>query len=334
MDHEPLELLRHALDLRRAGRSVHGCLVVKARGSTPQTAGALMLVDDAAGMRGTVGGGCVEAEVRRRALGMLAEGRSGLLAFRLDHDYGWDDGLICGGTIHLAVGPMPGADELASILADADARRPTSLPIVVEDHDPGDADLDGVADGTAGGPLVYRLHLRPAEPLVIAGAGHVGQALARQGVRLGFEVLLVDDRPDLLEHVAAAVPGVRTITGPIAATLAGHPIDERTSAVVVTRGHRHDEAALEAVVDRGARYVGMIGSRRKVKLITDDLLERGVDPAALAAVHAPIGLPIGAVTVEEIAVSIAAQLVEVRRREAVPVVEGPPPTVRATAAAE
>ena len=82
------------------------CLVFRARGSTPQSAGALMVVDDAAQTYGTIGGGCVEAEVRRRAFELLGRGESGVMSFKLDHDYGWDDGLICGGTLELAVGPL------------------------------------------------------------------------------------------------------------------------------------------------------------------------------------------------------------------------------------
>jgi xanthine/CO dehydrogenase XdhC/CoxF family maturation factor len=97
------QLLDRAAGLLESGRKVALCLLVRAKGSTPASPGAIMLVDDAAELYGTVGGGCVEAEVRRRVFEMIGLGRTGLLQFKLDRDYGWDDGLICGGTIDVAV---------------------------------------------------------------------------------------------------------------------------------------------------------------------------------------------------------------------------------------
>jgi len=302
-----IDLLRRAAGFRRAGRPVGACLVVKARGSTPQSAGALMLIDDAAGIYGTIGGGCVEAEVRRRAFEMLSAGQAGVHDFKLDHDYGWDDGLICGGTLTVAVAPFPGADALDEIVAAVEARRSTALSLTVDTDD---------------GPCVYTLDIPPRPRLHIAGAGHVGQALARLAIPLDFDVTLFDDRHDLLER--GAPDAATTVAGDIAERLAAAPVDAATFCVIVTRGHRHDAQALAAVVERDAAYVGMIGSRRKVKMIHDELAERGVAEGALSAVHAPIGAEIGAVTVEEIAVSIAAQLVEVRRRSSRPLVDRSP----------
>jgi xanthine dehydrogenase accessory factor len=299
-------LLRHAIALRREGRKVIGCLLIKARGSTPQSAGALMLVDEAANTLGTIGGGCVEAEVRRQAFQMLGNGTSGVVEFTLDHDYGWDDGLICGGTLHLAIGPLPDVATLEQIVTAVEHRTPTNLSIVV-DGDPK--------------PVRYTLHMPPRERLYIAGGGHVGQAVARLALQLDFEVTIFDDRRDMLDRFAPE--GARTVAGDIADELHQAFVDDGTYCLVVTRGHRHDEQALHAVIARGARYVGMIGSRRKVKLIFDDLVERGVERVELERVHAPVGLDIGAVSVEEIAVSIVAQLVQVRRRYAQPIVSGP-----------
>ena len=301
-----VELLEQVLAIRRDGGSVIGCMLTRARGSTPQAAGAIMLVDDRAQLYGTIGGGCVEAEVRRRAHTMLAAGESGIMQFKLDHDYGWDDGLICGGTVELAVGPLPDNEEIESIIDALRTRRHTSLTMTVQLDD---------------GPGTFTLDL-PAKPrLLIAGAGHIGATLARQALLLDFDVTLLDDRPDLLS--IATPPGARSVAGDIAETLASECVDETTYIVIVTRGHRHDEQALEATVGRGAKYVGMIGSRRKVKLTFDDLIERGVDPHQLETVHAPVGLDIGSVSVEEIALSIAAQLVAVRRADRVKPVSGP-----------
>lgn len=300
--------------MSREGTRAIACLVVRARGSTPQSAGALMLVDEAANTFGTIGGGCVEAEVRRRALEMMQQGRTGVLTFKLDHDYGWDDGLICGGTIDVAVTAIPAVEFIHWAIDASESGREASLVFEIE---------------TETGPAVFTLSL-PARPrLLIAGAGHIGQAVARLALDLEFDVTIYDDRADLLEKLAP--PGCTCVSGDIAENLARAAIGNDTYCLIVTRGHRHDEQALEAVVGGGAKYIGMIGSRRKVKLIFDDLVERGVDPRDLESVRAPVGLDIGAVTVEEIAVSIAAQLVEVRRAARAKPIGGPHPVVRATA---
>jgi xanthine dehydrogenase accessory factor len=306
MNESLIQLLHRALRLAREGQRGIACLVVNARGSTPQAAGALMLVDDAANTFGTIGGGCVEAEVRRRALEMVQQGRSGVLTFKLNHDYGWDDGLICGGTIEIAIAPLPNVEAIQQAIEAIESRRDTSLAFEVE---------------TEHGPALFTLSLPPRPRLLIAGAGHVGQAVARLALDLEFEVTIYDDRADLLKKLAP--PGCTQASGDIAENLASAEIGGDTYCLIVTRGHRHDEQALEAVVGRGAKYIGMIGSRRKVKLIFDDLIERGVDPRDLETVRAPVGLDIGAVTVEEIAVSIAAQLVEVRRAARAKPVSGP-----------
>ena len=296
-------LLARAAERLDAGSPVWGCLVVGSRGSTPQVPGSLMLVEQNGTTHGTIGGGCVESEVRSRAISAMASGAAGVHSFKLDHDYGWDDGLICGGTLEVAIGPLPAADQVRSAAETVAARRPATLR------------LDAVEPG------VYTLEIPPKPRLYIAGAGHVGQAVARHGTRLDFETRVFDDRADLLDRVES--PLVLKTPGDIAAGLADAPIDGGTYCVVVTRGHTHDEQALAAVVGRGAAYVGMIGSRRKVKLIFDDLRSAGVAQSDLDAVHAPIGLDISSVTVEEIAVSIAAQLVSTRSEAPRPRVLGP-----------
>jgi xanthine dehydrogenase accessory factor len=237
---------------------------------------------------------------------MLRESNSGLLTFKLDHDYGWDDGLICGGTIELAVGALPDADELEDIISDIEKRKATSLSVMIE---------------SPGGAQRYVLDLPPADRLYIAGAGHVGQALAAMASELDFQVTVFDDRDDLLRDLPKA--GLRTVGGDIAASLRSAQFDDSTYCAILTRGHRHDEEALHAVIDKPAAYIGMIGSRRKVKLIFDDLRVLGVDEALFARIHAPIGLDINAVSVREIAVSIAAQLVKVRRTNGGSPVRGP-----------
>ncbi len=292
------------------GRRVALCTVVGASGSTPQSPGATLLLHENMSTEGTLGGGCVEAEVRRRAYELLQRGESGLLKFSLDHDYGWDDGLICGGNMVIAV--MPVLDPAAAApFADArnalELQQPATVPIRVR-HEQQWRD--------------FRLHVEAPAKLLIAGAGHVGAALARLAVGLDFDVSVIDDRGEFAS-ADRLPPPIRPVVGDIERTLREWPIDAGTFIVIVTRGHNHDEAALHAVIDSPARYIGMIGSRRKVKLIFDDLAAAGVDRAKLERVRSPIGLKIGGVTVPEIAVSIAAELIQVRRAAPPTHVEGP-----------
>jgi xanthine dehydrogenase accessory factor len=292
------------------GRRVGVCTVVNTIGSSPQVAGAMMLLHEDMTTEGTLGGGCVEADVARRAFELLQRDRSALLQFALDHEYGWDDSLICGGKMDIAVMPVRNAAEAAPFLEAAamlEQGRAASVGLHVQ-HE--------------GKPQQYRLHIEAPAKLLIAGAGHVGAELARLAARLDFDVRIIDDRSDVITRDQFPEPIV-PIEGDIAATLQKQEIDANTFIVLVTRGHKHDEAALHAVIDSKARYIGMIGSRRKVKLINDDLIALGVDAKKLERVHAPIGLPIAAVTVPEIAISILAELIQVRRAEKPTHVEGP-----------
>ena len=302
-----LEYLLADLD---AGRPVALCSIVRTRGSTPQAAGATMLVRADGKTLGTLGGGCVEAEVRKRAFEMLQRRESGLLDFVLDHDYGWDDGLICGGRMFVGVMPMAPGDDLApyrEALDIARQRRPASIPIQLENE---------------GRRELYRIHLEIPPTLLIAGAGHVGLALAKIAVDLDFHVVIIDDRTEYASRNRFD-PRVELIAADIPKTLREYPLDPGCYVVIVTRGHQHDEQALDAVVQREASYIGLIGSKRKSRLIFDDLRARGVSDAQLARVHTPVGLPIEAVTVPEIAISIAAELVQVRRKNLPTLVEGP-----------
>ena len=283
-----------------AGERVALCTLVKARGSTPQETGAKMVVTRDGTLHGTLGGGCVEAEVRRRSVEFLHLGRSELLTFRLDHDYGWDDGLICGGTMLVHVQVLEGAAEAArfqQIAAELKARRSVEFQFEYQ---------------TDEGSQAYRELLEPRPTLVIAGGGHVGQSLARIAHELDFDVTIIDDRAEYTS--AQRFPtAVERITGDIAAELRNIVADHLTYIVIVTRGHNHDGQALEAVVRSDARYVGLIGSKRKIAKIYSELAARGVTLEQLARVHAPIGLEINSITVPEIAVSIAAELVTIRR---------------------
>ncbi len=153
--------------------------------------------------------------------------------------------------------------------------------------------------------------VEPAPDVYVFGAGHVGASLVRMAHEAGFRVHVVDDR----EKFAGAElfpDGVEAIVDEPPAWIDAHPLPPSAFAVVVTRGHRHDLSTLRALVARDLRYVGLIGSRAKVRRVFDALLEEGVPATALTRVHAPIGLDLGGVTPPEIAVSILAELIAVR----------------------
>jgi len=160
--------------------------------------------------------------------------------------------------------------------------------------------------------------LVPQPLLVIAGGGHVGQAVAAQASAVGFDILVIDDRPEFSR--ALTLPeGASARCGAIGEELASLPLGDDAYVVIVTRGHEKDAEALAACLHRPAAYLGMIGSRRKAALMRKDFLESGRATAEeLDRVYAPIGLEIGAVTVPEIATSIVAQLISVRRGKTAP----------------
>ena len=148
---------------------------------------------------------------------------------------------------------------------------------------------------------------------MIVGAGHIGKSVAELASRADFDVWVVDDRPELAsrERFPAAR---RRVIGPIGPVLAGLEITADTYTLIVTRGHGHDREALGILAPTAASYVGLIGSRRKVRRIFDALLEAGTTEEALSRVSAPVGLDIGSETVDEIAVSIVAELIARRNR--------------------
>ncbi len=294
----------------RAGRRAALCAIVATRGSTPQVPGAMICVDENAQITGTVGGGCTEAQIRRKAHEMLSTGGSGLLTFELDNDSAAEDGLMCGGQMDVAISVITDASEAKAIRA------------AVEHVRRGEAATVPLCAHTSDGPVEYRVRLEATPKLVIAGGGHLGKALAAVALPLGFHVSVIDDREDFA-GAKRFPPPINRVVGDIGRTLSNWPIDANTYVVIVTRGHKHDAQALGAVLDSPAKYIGMIGSRRKIKVVYDDLKHKGARQEQLVRVHAPIGLDIHAITPEEIAISIAAELIAVRRADYKAAVEGP-----------
>jgi xanthine dehydrogenase accessory factor len=295
-----------------AGRRVALCVVVARRGSAPQVPGAMMAVDEDGQMAGTVGGGVVEAAVQRRALELIASSGSGVFTFDLEDACGQGEAAICGGEMDVAIAALwqeKQVEPIRKALGRLHEGHMGTLPIQVS---------------TAEGPVEYRLNLESMPKLVVAGGGHVGLALARVAVPLGFKVSVVDDRLEFA-NAERFSPPIEPVAADIAETLRGWPIDANTYVAIVTRGHMYDELGLAAVLNSPAKYVGMIGSRRKIDTVFGKLREKGATDAQLRRVHAPIGVPIKGVTPEEIAISIAAELISVRRAEHRSTVEGPFP---------
>ncbi|MFP6668273.1 MAG: XdhC family protein [Pirellulales bacterium] len=342
------KVITSAIEAIQDGRSAAYCRLVETRGSTPQKAGAAMLVFANGNQVGTLGGGCVEAEVRRRAMASLVTGAAEIATFQLDHDYGWDDGLICGGRMTSIVVPLHneklcsyfmqlaevaenggGTEAIAfdeqqatlavpfSVLFDSGGQFVSAMPQDLEDdaavairarlRSLSDRPKPYVESGVAYLPMLPRCRL------IIVGGGHIGKAVGDIAAELDFDVWIVEDRPEFAS--AERFPRAqRCIIGKNDDVLPDIDVTQDTYCLIVTRGHNNDARALFHLADRGARYVGLIGSRRKIKLIFEELAEQNVSSAALANVFAPVGVDIGSQTVAEIAVSIAAELVSHRNR--------------------
>jgi xanthine dehydrogenase accessory factor len=336
------EVIKAVVDRLEAEQEVLLCQVVETKGSTPQKAGALMLVDPTSGLQvGTLGGGCVEAEVKQKALRCLGQRGAELHTYVLDHDEAWADGLICGGKMTILAEAMWGEAPLGYFrryldlltrgvgLTEAIRLRPSGAHHLTVGarwllNDSGTVaasllaspdELPKPPQSTVSGrsrPLVHEGTAWLPQPararLLIVGAGHVGQAVAELASAVNFEVWVLDDRAQYANSERFP-KAERVLAAPIETTLGSMIIDANTYVLIVTRGHGHDQGALQQVAGSAAGYVGLIGSKRKIRMIFESLRASGITDAALERVAAPVGLDIGSETVPEIAVSIVAQLI-------------------------
>jgi xanthine dehydrogenase accessory factor len=255
-----MDLYEEIVRLRKDGRRGAVATIVNVRGSIPSFKTAKMLVRDDGSIVGTIGGGCVEAEVWQAAREVMESERPRTLTFDLNQDPKYDTGLVCGGTLEIFVEPI----------------------------------------------------LPPAD-LFIFGAGHVATSLYKVARLAGFDVTVVDDRdayanrerfPDAHQVIAEDFEKAAAQLAPSASSY----------IVIVTRGHHDDMRILRWAVQTPARYIGMIGSKRKTITIFKELQQEGLAAHLFDRVHSPVGLDIGAITPEEIAVSIAAELIAKRRK--------------------
>lgn len=284
-----------------------------------------MLVGQDGRIAGSIGGGCVEADIIGAALDAQASGRPCLLTHHLNADRAGDLGLSCGGTVDVFVEPLvaePGY--VAALLAAAE--QGVGVVRTATDWSRGpDKRFESVGAARRAGHVATLTRdrrfvierLAPPPRVLVFGAGHVGSAVARAAQAAGFQVAVVDDRPEFADP-ALFPTGTAVLAAAPADALARVRPGPQDAVVVATRGHRHDAEILALVAASPAGYVGMLGSKRKKIVVTKGLARVGVPRDALARVRVPIGLPIGAVTPEEIAVSVVAELVEWRRARARP----------------
>lgn len=255
-----MDIYEEIVRLRQSGRRGALATIVNVRGSIPSFKTAKMLVRDDGSILGTIGGGCVEAEVWQAAREVMESEKPRTLTFDLNQDPKYDTGLVCGGTLEIFVEPV-----------------------------------------------------LPPALLYLFGAGHVSVNLSKIASKAGFEIVVVDDRATYANQ--ERFPEAKEIIAEdFDAATARLQISEAAFIVIATRGHRDDMRILRWAVQTPARYIGMIGSRRKTITIFETLRGEGIAASRFERVHAPVGLDIGAVTPEEIGVAITAELIAIRRQ--------------------
>ena len=253
-----MDLFEEIVRMRRAGRRGALATIVHTNGSIPSYESSRMLVREDGSIAGTIGGGCVEADVWAAAKEVMHKESPRKMVFKLNNEASYDNGLICGGTLEVFVEPI--------------------LPQ----------------------PILY-----------IFGGGHVSMALAKTASAAGFGIVVVDDREQFAN--AQRFPMAQEILTSYDKAFTSVTPNASSYLVIVTRGHRDDMRVLAWAVRTQARYIGMIGSKRKVLSTYKALEADGFRPEEFEQVYAPMGLEIGALSPEEIAVSITAELVAVRR---------------------
>jgi xanthine dehydrogenase accessory factor len=296
--------------------------VTATKGSTPQKPGSSAIFGQDGLIAGTVGGGYVERSVEGLIEEALKSGKSGHYHFDLDNEISVKDIGVCGGYISILVDAQPGNhmmafEEMKKSIADRKAGiLVTRIQKLAEDNisikrEWKERSLDELPS-SPDQQEVFLEQVSPLPHLVIIGAGHIGKELCHLGSRLDFEVTMIDDRDDYAN--TDMLPEANEIlVGDIGSLVSNLKKADDTYIIIVSRSHSEDARALEACVNSEAGYIGMIGSRRKIKLMRDKFLNENIcSLERWDEVYTPIGIDIKAKTVEEIAVSIAAELIKVR----------------------
>ncbi len=329
--------------------------ILAVEGSSPRHVGTRFLVRGDGKIVGTIGGGLFETDVRNLAIQALEQRRSSRVAFSFRGKDASSAEMICGGNAQVLVEYVDAQDKARDaifrrVLALTIERRPGYLFTYAAMNPGSQGDvahllLDGQAarwGGFAGDDLamgamppprllkpvqllgvpgleypVLLEWIRPHGTAYIFGAGHVGQCVAQLAAYVDFVVAVFDDRAEFAspEHLPDADQII--VLESFHNAFNDLSIDEECYIIIVTRGHAHDHTVLRQALRTQAGYIGMIGSRRKTRLLLDSLLKEGFTREDINRVHAPIGIPIGGETPQEIAVSIIAEMIQVRSRKEV-----------------
>ena len=332
------------------GRAFVLATIVSRHGSTPRTVGTRMIVTADGRIRGTIGGGLVEAKVIEAAGGVLRSKRPQVMPFDLTRSEVAAMDMICGGRLEVlleCVAPGDPADRVlrgwrdvigrreachvvtvirfsGAAVADTDHLLIQDRRVVVGGRSLPDEALESILDACGGavglrsvalgGDLAVVEAAAPGETVYLFGAGHVADPTSRLAVFAGFRVVVVDDRPEFANHERFPDAEEVRVVADFGVALNGCRHDPDAFVVILTRGHLHDKTVLAQALRTDAGFIGMIGSRRKRDQIYAALRQEGFTEADLQRVSSPIGLPIGAETPEEIAFSIVAELIQVRAR--------------------
>ncbi len=297
--------------------------VVQTQGSVPREVGAKMLIGGDGFTFGTIGGGAGEAKVIRQAEQVLESGQKQRVIVDLTGASHRETQGICGGLMQVWLERWAGEAALAlaqKILTRLEAGQTATLVIPFElSQSPYLLDVnDNLSDSsfvyiTVDIKNAFTETLQPSPILLIVGAGHVGMQLAKVADMIGFQVMVQDDRPEWanFQHY----PQAAKIFPELATALSHLATHTQLFAALVTRGYQYDLAALTSLLQRPipCRYIGMIGSKKRVRQVFQAIEQSGISSRQLQSIYAPIGLDIGALTPEEIAVSIAAELIWVQR---------------------
>ncbi|MGB8369118.1 MAG: XdhC family protein [Limisphaerales bacterium] len=278
-------------------------LISGTKGSSPQRIGAKALFFPDGKIVGTLGGGCLEAEVHARAKKALKSGQPTTFEMVLDHNFGWDDGLICGGSVSGLI--LPRAAEAAALWQKLAAVTKPVCWGVKKDF--------SIAPVECGGDeWFYQETVSPPTALWIAGSGHVAQAVAPLALQLDFAVTVFDDRPELANH-RIFPPATQLQVGGWHELLKVPLPKSPTFGLIVTRGHQHDALVLSEWIHLPFVFLGMIGSRRKARIMREQFLKQNIASAEqFDRLACPVGLEIQAVGTHEIAVSVMAQFIQKR----------------------
>jgi xanthine dehydrogenase accessory factor len=322
------------------------CTLVKKKGSTPQIVGASALISQSGVIAGTIGGGVVELETTHLAQQAIGKNQNSLATFQLNNDLKDFQGAICGGEVKVIIDAHPARHkETFGSMARSLSRQRNGLLVTEvqpskggvpqirrywlesEDKWPDTLHKKLTSEGMSleqlfqikqplllgndDSFLFFEPHF-PLPELIIVGAGHIGQALAHQGILLDFQVTVMDNRPDQITK--EKFPGIhRSFSGSFEDAFQQVNITDNSYVVIATQGHVDDMVALKCCIHQDPAYLGLIGSRRKIKQVHDHFIHEGIcSKEQFDRIHAPIGMDIHSKTVQEIAISIAAQLVKVR----------------------